>query len=80
VWGCGLNSAGSEQGSVAACYEHGNEPSGSIKGKECFDQLSDYWLLKKDSSPWCIISVTCVEVYQTSPAAAGGMCMRLTDF
>jgi hypothetical protein len=23
-----------------------NEPSGSIKGREFLDQLSDYWLLK----------------------------------
>jgi hypothetical protein len=29
--------------------EHGYEPSGSIKDGEFFDQLSDYWLLKKDS-------------------------------
>jgi hypothetical protein len=31
--------------------EHGNEPSVSVKGGEFSDQLSDYWLLKKDSAP-----------------------------
>jgi hypothetical protein len=29
-------------GSVAGCCEHGNEPSGSIKGGEFLDWLSDY--------------------------------------
>jgi hypothetical protein len=42
----------------ASCYEHGNEPSGSIKGGEFIDKLSDCQLLKKDSAsflltPWC---------------------------
>jgi hypothetical protein len=37
---------------VAGCSEHGNEPSGSIKGGEFLDLLSDYYLLKKDSAPW----------------------------
>jgi hypothetical protein len=32
--------------------EHGNEPSGSIKGEVFLDQLSDYQLLKMDSAPW----------------------------
>jgi hypothetical protein len=36
---------------VVGCCEHGNEPSGSIKGGE-FDYLSDYQLLKNDSAPW----------------------------
>jgi hypothetical protein len=35
---------------VAGSCEHGNEPSGSIKGGELADQLSDYQLLKKDCS------------------------------
>jgi hypothetical protein len=34
---CGLDSSGSRQGPVAGCCEHGNEPSGSIKGGEFFD-------------------------------------------
>jgi hypothetical protein len=25
-----LDASGSEQGPVASCYEHGNEPSGSV--------------------------------------------------
>jgi hypothetical protein len=29
---CGLDAADSEQGLVSGPYEHGNEPSGSIKG------------------------------------------------
>jgi hypothetical protein len=28
------DSSGSGQGPTACCYEHGNEPSGSIKGGE----------------------------------------------
>jgi hypothetical protein len=40
---CGweLNSSGSRHWSVAGSCEHGNEPSGSIKGTEFLDQLSD---------------------------------------
>jgi hypothetical protein len=37
---------------LAVSCEHGNETSGSIKGGEFLDQLSDYWFLKKDSTPW----------------------------
>jgi hypothetical protein len=33
-------------------YEHSDEPSGSIKGREFLHQLSDYCLLKMDSVPW----------------------------
>jgi hypothetical protein len=29
---CGLAASGSGQGPMASCCEHGNEPSGSIKG------------------------------------------------
>jgi len=36
---------------VAGCYEQSNEPSGSVKGREFFDQLSNCQLLKKDSAP-----------------------------
>jgi hypothetical protein len=38
---------------MVVCCEHGNEPSGYIKGEEFFDWLSDYWLLMKNSVPWC---------------------------
>jgi hypothetical protein len=35
---------------MAGPYEHSNEPSGSIKGEEFLDKLSDCQLLK-DSAP-----------------------------
>jgi hypothetical protein len=38
---CGLDAYDSGQGPVLGSCEHGNEPSGSIKGRD-FDQLSDY--------------------------------------
>jgi hypothetical protein len=41
-----LDSSGSGQGPVAFSYEHG-EHSGSIKGGEFLEQLSDYYLIKK---------------------------------
>jgi hypothetical protein len=37
---------------VTGSFEYGNEPSGSIKGEEFLDQLSNYLLLKKDSAQW----------------------------
>jgi hypothetical protein len=33
----GLDSSGSGCGPVAGCCEHGNEPSGSVKGREFLD-------------------------------------------
>jgi hypothetical protein len=36
---------------MAGSYEHGNETSGFIKGREFLDQLSDHKFLK-DSAPW----------------------------
>jgi hypothetical protein len=36
----------SGQGPVAASCEHSNETSCSVKGREFFDYLSGYWLLK----------------------------------
>jgi hypothetical protein len=48
---CGLVASGLGQGPVAGCCEHGNELSGSIKGGEFIDYLSDFWLLKKESAP-----------------------------
>jgi hypothetical protein len=50
---CGVDSSDSGQGRVAGCCEHGNEPSGSVKGGVFLDYLSDCWLLKKDSAPCC---------------------------
>jgi hypothetical protein len=34
---CGLDSSGSGYVPVTGCCEHGNEPSGSIKGEELID-------------------------------------------
>jgi hypothetical protein len=39
---CGLNSSGSGQGPVAGSCEHGNEPSGSVRGGETVNLLSDF--------------------------------------
>jgi hypothetical protein len=36
-WEGGLDASGSGQGAVVGSCEHGNEPSGSIKGGEFFD-------------------------------------------
>jgi hypothetical protein len=35
---------------VAGSCEHGNDPLDSTKGGELLDQLSDCWLLMKDSA------------------------------
>jgi hypothetical protein len=46
---------------VADSCEHDNEPSGSTKGEEFLDQLSDNQLLKNESIPLrqlCIYSET----------------------
>jgi hypothetical protein len=42
--GCGLDSScyGKEPGPVAGSLKHGNKPSGSIKGGEFLDYVSDY--------------------------------------
>jgi hypothetical protein len=37
---------------VAGFYEHGDDPSGSIKCGEFLDYLSDYQLLNESSAPW----------------------------
>jgi hypothetical protein len=46
-----VDSSGSGYGLVADFCEHSNEPSGSIKGGEFLDQLSDHKLFR-DSAPW----------------------------
>jgi hypothetical protein len=38
---CGLDSTGAGLKSLSDCCEHGNEPSGSIKGVKFLDQLSE---------------------------------------
>jgi hypothetical protein len=37
---------------VAGCFEHGDEPTGSITYTEVPDQLRNCQLLKKDSAAW----------------------------
>jgi hypothetical protein len=36
---------------VGGCSEHGNDRPGSIESGEFIEKLSDYYLLKKNSSP-----------------------------
>jgi hypothetical protein len=48
----GLDSSEPGQG-----QEHGNEPSGSIKGGKFLDQLSNSEVPKKDSAPWSQLQV-----------------------
>jgi hypothetical protein len=43
---------GSGWGLVTGSCEHGNEPSVSLKNREFLDQLSKYYLLKKDYVAW----------------------------
>jgi hypothetical protein len=50
-----LDSSGSGQRPVAGSCEHRIETSGSIKGGEFLDYLSDYQLLKEDSAPWKLL-------------------------
>jgi hypothetical protein len=37
---------------VGGSYEHGNEPSVSIKCWEVLEYVCDLRLVKKDSAPW----------------------------
>jgi hypothetical protein len=41
-----------EIGLMAGACEHGNEPSGSVKGEDFLHYLSDCYLLKIGSSSW----------------------------
>jgi hypothetical protein len=50
--GCGLDSSGLGQGSVAGSCEHGNEPSDFMKCWKFLEWLCECWLLNKDSVPW----------------------------
>jgi hypothetical protein len=49
---CELDASDSGYGPVVDTCDHGNEPVGSIKGREFLDYLSEYLLLKKDSALW----------------------------
>jgi len=46
----GFDSSGSEQGQVAGSFEHGKERRNSIQGVEFLDSLSNYRLLKYDTT------------------------------
>jgi hypothetical protein len=48
VGSCGLDSSASGQGPVVDSYEHDNELSSFLKGREFLDYLSNSWTLKKD--------------------------------
>jgi len=48
----GLDSSDLRQRQVQISCEYSNEPSGSVNGGEFLDQLSNCYLLKKDSVPW----------------------------
>jgi hypothetical protein len=39
-------------GQVADYWEHGNDPSGSMKGGGFLEYLTNYKLLKKNFFPW----------------------------
>jgi len=53
---------------VAGTRKHGNKPSGSIKGGEFLDRLSDYWLLEKDSYPQSYVAnKSNVTIFSTVP-------------
>lgn len=54
-----MDTSGSGQEPGAGSCEYGNETSGSLKGKELFDQLSDHQLLEKDFDLWRLIRIVC---------------------
>jgi hypothetical protein len=59
---------------VEGSYEHGNEPSGSIKWCEIYDRLNDWRLLKKDSAPWTLWLATMGGgIYIQTPRLMGGI-------
>jgi hypothetical protein len=37
--------------------KHCNEPSGSIKGEKFVENMSDYYLLRKDFAAWCNLNI-----------------------
>ena len=55
VWSRNL---GSGQGSVAEFCKHGNGPFSSTYGGKFLRQLSDYWLLTKNTAQWTLVQYT----------------------
>jgi hypothetical protein len=60
---CRLDTFGSGQGAVMGSSEHGNESSGSVKGGEFLDQLSDSFLRTLHHG----VSYLCAEAKLNSP-------------
>lgn len=50
-----MKSSGLGYGSVATINEKSSEILGSMKGMEYFDQLSDYFHVKKGFVPWNLV-------------------------
>jgi hypothetical protein len=48
-------------GTVEGSCEHGNEPSNSIKCWDVLEQLHNWRLLKKASSPWSYLFIPLLE-------------------
>jgi hypothetical protein len=71
MWGCGLDSCGSEYGPMAGCYEHGNGPmagcyehgsgpSGSLKVGEFIELLTKECVLwRQPCVGLCVFRATC---------------------
>jgi hypothetical protein len=64
---------------VVAFCEHGNEPKVSVKGRKILDQISDYWLLKKDSAPWSWLADQ-LATQSFSQSVSSGSLESLVDF
>jgi hypothetical protein len=47
-----MHSTGFKYGPVTDPCKHGNESWDSMKGGEFLEQVSDYKLVNKDSTPW----------------------------
>jgi hypothetical protein len=54
--GRGLDSSGTSQGQVTACYEHGNVLSGFIKGDRFVDQLWNHLVAKEDGAAFSYLT------------------------
>jgi hypothetical protein len=62
---CVLDSSGSREHPVAGSGERGSEPSDCIQGEECFEQLTDCWLLKE------LVTVPTWQQPETTPLSTG---------
>jgi hypothetical protein len=62
--------SGSGCGPLESCYEHGNDPMGSIKCREILEESSDWGLLEKDSAPWSSLYSVSVRISDLSTIKA----------